>query len=63
IEIDPSDPAWQSTVVLGIRLYTVEVEENFKKEIPMKSGKNQFFVYLVKGSDGKVRILGIGTGP
>ena len=49
---------------VGIRIYKVTLEVELSGENwTIQSGKNSFFISLVKGDDGKIRILGIGTGP
>ncbi len=53
-----------ATAILGIRLYVISVKESQFPGLP--SGNEHtgtFFVYVVKGTDNKVRILDIGTGP
>lgn len=51
--------------LMGIRCFQADLEITFKKMqlSTMPSGKFTHFLYLVKGNDGTVRILGIGTGP
>ncbi|MDH5186915.1 MAG: hypothetical protein OEZ20_04190 [candidate division WOR-3 bacterium] len=49
---------------LGIRIYCIEFYLKLIKEEPARrSGIQQLFVAVVKGTDDKIRILGIGTGP
>jgi hypothetical protein len=49
---------------LGIRSYKVTFNINLKRENwSVRSGENTFFISVVKGSDGKIRVLEIGTGP
>jgi hypothetical protein len=49
---------------VGIQTYKVTLEVELSGENwTIQSGKNSFFISLVKGDDGKIRILGIGTGP
>ncbi len=50
--------------VVGVRTYKVTLDIELSAENwTIQSGKNSFFIALVKGDDGKIRILGIGTGP
>jgi len=50
--------------VVGVRTYKVTLDVELSGENwTIRSGKNSFFIALVKGDDGKIRILGIGTGP
>jgi hypothetical protein len=49
---------------LGIRTYEVTLDIQLREEnLTIKSGWNAFLVTVVKGTDDKVRIIGIGTGP
>jgi len=49
---------------LGIRAYKVTLSiELSREDWTVGSGENTLFVYVVKGSDGMVRILEIGSGP
>ena len=49
---------------LGIRSYKVTLDIKLHQENwTVRSGENTFFISVVKGSDGKIRILEIGTGP
>jgi len=49
---------------LGIRTYMVKLDiELLRENWTISSGQNTFFIAVVKGTDGKIRILGIGTGP
>jgi hypothetical protein len=51
--------------MLGIRCFQVTLKADYKDKRQSLgfSGAATYFIYLVKGSDGKVRILSIGTGP
>ena len=50
--------------ILGIRSYKVTLEIKLHQENwTVRSGENTFFISVVKGTDGKIRILEIGTGP
>jgi len=49
---------------LGIRTYMVTLDIQLREENwTIKSGRNGFLIRVVKGTDDKVRIIGIGTGP
>jgi hypothetical protein len=49
---------------VDIRTYKVTLDVELAEENwTIQSGKNSFFLALVRGNDGKIRILGIGTGP
>ena len=51
---------------LGIRLYSIRFVQTLSEasiDPTVTSGSKLRFVYMVKGTDGKIRILGIGTGP
>lgn len=49
---------------LGIRIYSVKFYLKLIKEEPARRSGIQFnFAAVVKGTDDKIRILGIGTGP
>lgn len=49
---------------LGIRIYAVTLEIKLREENwTIKSGRNSFLITVVKGTDDKVRIIGVGTGP
>jgi hypothetical protein len=49
---------------LGIRSYKVSLNiQLIRENWAVRSGENTFFISVVKGSDGKIRILEIGTGP
>jgi hypothetical protein len=49
---------------MGIRTYEVTLNVQLHEEHwTLKSGRNGILVKVVKGTDGKVRIIGIGTGP
>jgi len=49
--------------LLGIRSYMVVANVESPGTRPSTKIKKTLFVHVVKGSDGKIRILGIGTGP
>lgn len=50
--------------ILDIRTYMVKLDiELLRESWTISSGQNTFFIAVVKGTDGKIRILGIGTGP
>jgi hypothetical protein len=49
---------------LGIRTYLVTLDIKLREQNwTIKSGRNAFLVTVVRGTDEKIRILGIGTGP
>lgn len=49
---------------VGIRMYEVTLNIQLREENwAIKSGRNGFLIRVVKGTDDKVRIIGIGTGP
>ena len=49
---------------VGIRTYEVTLDIQLREEQwTLKSGRNGIIVKVVKGTDDKVRIIGIGTGP
>lgn len=49
---------------VGIRTYEVTLDIQLREEQwTLKSGRNGLLVKVVKGTDDKVRIIGIGTGP
>ncbi|MFC1514041.1 hypothetical protein ACFL5P_03415 [candidate division KSB1 bacterium] len=51
--------------ILGIREYTIKYNIQFSKssiDLTVESGKETRILRLVKGTDDKIRILGIGTG-
>ncbi len=49
---------------LGFRMFRVTVDLRLReKSWSVPSGESTFFIHLVKGAHGIVRILGIGTGP
>jgi len=49
---------------LGIRIYCVWLNIKLREEEPARrSGNQRRYLSVVKGTDGKIRILGIGTGP
>jgi len=49
---------------LGIRIYCVTFNMKLREEEPARrSGKQKRSLSVVKGNDGEIRILGIGTGP
>jgi len=53
-----------AAVTMGVRMYRVELDLELGEEgRGAGSGRNTRFAALVRGSDGKIRILGIGTGP
>jgi hypothetical protein len=53
-----------AVVTMGIRTYEVTLDIQLREENwTIKSGQNAFLVSVVKGTDDKVRIIGIGTGP
>jgi hypothetical protein len=53
-----------AAVTMGVRLYRVELDLELGEEgRGAGSGRNTRFAALVRGSDGEIRILGIGTGP
>lgn len=50
--------------IMGIRTYEVILDIQLREEKwAIRSGRHSFIVSVVKGIDGKVRIIGIGTGP
>jgi hypothetical protein len=54
----------RAAVVMGVRTYRVELDLELSRENwTVKPGRNTVFATLVRGTDGRVRILGIGTGP
>ena len=58
-----ADPE-SALTALGIRMYKVTLLVDLSREDrPLGPGENTVFIYLVKGSDGRIRILEIGTGP
>jgi hypothetical protein len=49
---------------MGIRTYEITLDIQLREEQwTLKSGRNGLLVKVVKGTDDKVRIIGIGTGP
>ena len=49
---------------MGIRIYCVWLNVKLREEDPARrSGQQARFLSVVRGNDGKIRILGIGTGP
>lgn len=49
---------------LGIRIYCVWLNVKLREEEPARrSGEQRMYLSVVKGTDGIIRILGIGTGP
>lgn len=66
--IGPDQPAdletEEAAVTMGVRTYRVELDlELHRENWTVSPGKNTFFAALVRGTDGRIRILGIGTGP
>jgi hypothetical protein len=65
--IDPGRDAARrgdALAVLGIRTYKVTLRIELSRENwTVGSGERTLFVFVVKGSDGRIRILEIGTGP
>ncbi|MFP4483201.1 MAG: hypothetical protein ACLFN0_10510, partial [Thermovirgaceae bacterium] len=60
-EISEEDSSLSS---LGFRTFGITVDLRLReKSWSVPSGENTVFIHLVKGTDGIVRILGIGTGP
>ena len=50
--------------LLGIRTYKINYYMEYREETPVdKTGTTSMFAAVVRGNDGKIRILGIGSGP
>lgn len=65
LEIKEVRPPERELEILGIRLFevTLKVDLEEGKNWPMPSGEVAYFLYMARGSDGKIWILDIGTGP
>jgi hypothetical protein len=62
-ELNNLSQAWKEHMVLGMRCYDVTFVNVAKDTANPDVKIYGRFIWLVKGTDNKVRILGIGTGP
>ena len=62
---DYSAEAGGAEATLGIRIYEVSVRAFLRKEgvEAVRAGRRTWFIAVAKGTDGIIRILGIGSGP